>query len=78
MGPGSLAWGGKLERRVIQLGIPGSTLREYGQREIVEIIDMKNSLPNSISMWAHGKAACSHPSKRSICLRTLLFPSDWV
>lgn len=32
--------GEKLERRAIQLGLRGAVLRDYGKREIVEVIDM--------------------------------------
>lgn len=39
--PDHLPGGDKLERRAIQLGLRGSVLKAYGQREIVEIIDMR-------------------------------------
>lgn len=38
--PDHLPTGGKCERRAIQLGLRGEALKAYGQREIVEIIDM--------------------------------------
>jgi len=32
--------GGKLERRAVQLGLRGDTLRDYATREIREVIDV--------------------------------------
>jgi hypothetical protein len=34
--------GGKLERRAIQLGLRGDTLRRYGREEAIEIIDLSD------------------------------------
>lgn len=34
-------FGGKVDRRAIQLGLRGPVLEAYGQREIIEVIDMR-------------------------------------
>ena len=50
--------GGKCERRAIQLGIRGETLRAYGNDEIVEIIDMSSFVAEQrglISEWESGR-----------------------
>lgn len=56
--PDHLPTGEKCERRAIQLGLRGATLEAYGQREIVQIIDMSTFVaeqrPN-IREWKNGK-----------------------
>ena len=50
--------GGKCERRAVQLGIRGETLKAYGKKEIVEIIDMSDLVSQQrefIGDWKSGK-----------------------
>jgi len=56
--PDHLPNGAKCERRAIQLGLRGAALESYGQREIVEIIDMSEFVAEQrsyIANWKNGK-----------------------
>jgi hypothetical protein len=56
--PDHLPTGDKCERRAIQLGLRGAALEAYGQREIVEIIDMSGFVADQrtrIATWASGE-----------------------
>jgi hypothetical protein len=56
--PDHLPTGEKCERRALQLGLRGATLEAYGQREIVQIIDMSGFVTeqrSNVQEWRHGK-----------------------
>jgi hypothetical protein len=63
--PDHLPTGEKCERRAIQLGLRGATLEAYGEREIVQIIDMSAFVAEqrgNIHDWRTGKLMT--PSER--------------
>jgi hypothetical protein len=63
--PDHLPTGEKCERRAIQLGLRGATLEAYGEREIVQIIDMSAFVAEQradIHDWRTGKLMT--PSER--------------
>lgn len=56
--PDHMPNGEKCERRAIQLGLRGATLEAYGQREVVEIIDMSAFVAEqrqNVADWRDGK-----------------------
>jgi hypothetical protein len=63
--PDHLPTGDKCERRAIQLGLRGATLEAYGEREIVQIIDMSAFVAeqrSNVHEWKAGKLLT--PSER--------------
>jgi hypothetical protein len=57
--------GAKLERRAIQLGLRGETLRAFGAREIVEVIDLSEFVAEQRDRLASGvMAALVTPRER--------------
>jgi len=57
--------GARLERRAIQLGLRGETLAAFGQREILEVIDLSDFVAKQRdSLAAHGPAALVTPRER--------------
>lgn len=56
--PDHLPSGEKCERRAIQLGLRGAALEAYGEREILEIIDMSEFVAHQrpeVREWKNGK-----------------------
>ena len=64
--PDHLPTGQPCERRAIQIGLRGQALDAYGQRDIIEVIDMRDFVAEqrkNVPGWADG---------------SLLTPSEWV
>jgi hypothetical protein len=58
-------FGGKLERRAIQLGLRGEVLEEFGRRELVEVIDLSDFVAEQRErLSAGGTGALVTPRER--------------
>ncbi len=57
--------GAKLDRRAIQLGLRGEILRAFGQRELVEVVDLTTFVTEQrFALAAHGVSALVTPQER--------------
>ncbi|CAK9254028.1 unnamed protein product [Sphagnum jensenii] len=76
--------GGKLERRAIQLGLRGEILAQFGQKELLEVIDLsafvaeqrENLAFNGILALTTPRERVYRPADPSITTRLLL--TDWI
>ena len=75
--------GAKLERRAVQLGLRGEVLELFGQRELVEVIDLSEFVTEQRSLLlTNGVSALVTPRERVYCpadptLAALLRLAEW-